>query len=217
MPHTLTAINISKTIRRKEVLSGVNFELQGGKVYGFVGENGSGKTMLFRVLSGLIKPTTGQVLYDGNVLGKRDNDVRFGVIIENSSLWPELTAYENLCFLAGLKHYIGPQQVKEALQRVGLDEKNSLPIKSYSLGMRQRLLVAQAIMEKPDFLFLDEPTNSIDAEGTKVIRKIIEQEAGRGAVVLLASHISQDISGLCENTFAMRSGHCTPYVRTDES
>lgn len=217
MPHTLTAINISKTIKGKEVLSGVNLELQGGKVYGFVGENGSGKTMLFRVLSGLVKPSTGQVLYDGNTLGKRGNDVRFGVIIENSSLWPDLTAYENLCFLADLKHYIGPQQVKEALHRVGLDEKNSLPIKSYSLGMRQRLIVAQAIMEKPDFLFLDEPTNSIDAEGTKVIREIIEQEAGRGAVVLLASHISQDISELCESTFAMRSGHCTPYVRTDES
>lgn len=217
MPHTLTAINISKTIKRKEVLSGINFELQGGKVYGFVGENGSGKTMLFRVLSGLVKPSTGQVLYDGNTLGQGNNDVRLGVIIENSSLWPDLTAYENLCFLAALKHYIGPQQVREALQRVGLDEKNNLPIKSYSLGMKQRLIVAQAIMEQPDFLFLDEPTNSIDADGTKVIRKIIEQEAGRGAVVLLASHISQDISELCENTFAMRWGHCTPYVRTDEA
>lgn len=217
MPHTLTAINISKTIRRKAVLSEVNLGLQGGKVYGFVGENGSGKTMLFRVLSGLVKPTTGEVLYNGNALGKRGKDVRVGVIIENTSLWPDLTAYENLCFLASLKHYIGPQQVKEALQRVGLDEKNSLPIKNYSLGMRQRLIVAQAIMEKPDFLFLDEPTNSIDAEGTKVVREIIEQEAGRGAVVLLASHISQDISELCESTFVMRSGHCTPYVRTDET
>lgn len=217
MPHTLTAINISKTIKQKEVLSGINFELQGGKVYGFVGENGAGKTMLFRVLSGLVKPSTGQVLYDGNTLGKGHNDVRLGVIIENSFLWPDLTAYENLCFLAGLKHYIGPQQVREALQRVGLDEKNRLPIKSYSLGMKQRLIVAQAIMEQPDFLFLDEPTNSIDADGTKVIRKIIEQEAGRGAVVLLASHISQDISELCETTFAMRWGHCTPYVRTDKA
>lgn len=173
--------------------------------------------MLFRVLSGLVKPSTGQVLYDGNTLGKGHNDVRLGVIIENSFLWPDLTAYENLCFLAGLKHYIGPQQVREALQRVGLDDKNRLPIKNYSLGMKQRLIVAQAIMEKPDFLFLDEPTNSIDADGTKVIRKIIEQEAGRGAVVLLASHISQDISELCESTFAMRWGHCTPYVRTDET
>lgn len=217
MPHTLTAINISKTIKEKEVLSGINFELQGGKVYGFVGENGSGKTMLFRVLSGLVKPSTGQVLYDGTTLGKGNTDVRLGVIIENSFLWPDLTAYENLCFLAGLKHYIGPQQVREALQRVGLDDKNRLPIKSYSLGMKQRLIVAQAIMEQPDFLFLDEPTNSIDADGTKVIRKIIEQEAGRGAVVLLASHISQDISELCESTFAMRWGHCTPYVRTDEA
>lgn len=217
MPHTLTAINISKTIKEKEVLSGINFELQGGKVYGFVGENGSGKTMLFRVLSGLVKPSTGQVLYDGNTLGKGNTDVRLGVIIENSFLWPDLTAYENLCFLAGLKHYIGPQQVREALQRVGLDDKNCLPIKNYSLGMKQRLIVAQAIMEQPDFLFLDEPTNSIDADGTKVIRKIIEQEAGRGAVVLLASHISQDISELCETAFAMRWGHCTPYVRTDEA
>lgn len=217
MPHTLTATNISKTIRRKDVLMGVNLELQGGKVYGFVGENGSGKTMLFRVLSGLVKPTTGEVLYDGKALGKKGKDIRVGVIIENTSLWPDLTAYENLCFLAGLKHYIGPKQVKEALQRVGLDEKNSLPIKSYSLGMRQRLIVAQAIMEEPDFLFLDEPTNSIDTEGAKVVRGIIEQEAGRGAVVLLASHISQDISELCERTYAMRSGHCTPYVRTDET
>lgn len=98
MPHTLTAINISKTIKRKEVLSGVNFELQGGKVYGFVGENGSGKTMLFRVLSGLVKPSTGQVLYDGNMLSKGDNDVRLGVIIENSSLWPDLTHMKTCVF-----------------------------------------------------------------------------------------------------------------------
>lgn len=204
--HHLYAEHISKKIGDKEVLKDISFELFGGNVYGFVGENGSGKTMLFRVLSGLVKPTQGKVLLDGTNLYEKHSPVKIGVIIENSSMWPELTGFENLYYLASLNKYISKEEIIQTLRRVGLDPNNALPIKKYSLGMRQRLIVAQAVMEKPDFLFLDEPTNSIDKQGAMLVRQIIAEEASRGAVVLLASHIGQDISALCEEVYEVKAG-----------
>jgi ABC-2 type transport system ATP-binding protein len=121
-------------------------------------------------------------------------------------MWPELTGWENLLFLGSLNKRISKADIRTTLERVGLDPTNPLPIKKYSLGMRQRLIVAQAIMEKPNFLFLDEPTNAIDKEGVLLIRDIIAEEANRGAVVLLASHISQDISTLCTEIYHMKHG-----------
>lgn len=167
---------------------------------------GSGKTMLFRILSGLVKPTTGKVCLNRTDIHKGRCSERIGVIIENSCMWPELTGWENLLFLGSLNKRISKADIRTTLERVGLDPTNPLPIKKYSLGMRQRLIVAQAIMEKPNFLFLDEPTNAIDKEGVLLIRDIIAEEANRGAVVLLASHISQDISTLCTEIYHMKHG-----------
>ena len=206
MKQLLYAGSVSKKIGSKQILQNISLNLSGGNVYGFVGENGSGKTMLFRILSGLVKPTTGKVCLNRTDIHKGRCSERIGVIIENSCMWPELTGWENLLFLGSLNKRISKADIRTTLERVGLDPTNPLPIKKYSLGMRQRLIVAQAIMEKPNFLFLDEPTNAIDKEGVLLIRDIIAEEANRGAVVLLASHISQDISTLCTEIYHMKHG-----------
>ena len=209
MNHCLAAQNVSKTIGKKELLKNISLELQGGNVYGFVGENGSGKTMLFRILCGLIRPTSGTVLLDGQNIHQKHEPIKMGVIIENTGMWPELTGMENLYFLSSLNQYIKKDEIARVMERVGLDPANKLPIRKYSLGMRQRLIIAQAIMEQPDFLFLDEPTNAIDKEGIQLVYRIIEEEADRGAVVLMASHISQDITALCAEVFHMEAGVLT--------
>ena len=208
MQHLLQAENISKKVGKKELLRGISLELKGGDVYGFTGENGAGKTMLFRILSGLVKPSEGRVLLDGADIHNEGVQKKIGVIIENSLMWPELTGMENLLFLSELNRFISKKEVMLAMERVGLEPDNELPLKHYSLGMKQRLMIAQAIMENPDFLFLDEPTNAIDQEGVLLARKIILEEAKRGAVVLLSSHVNQDISALCREVYQMNSGNC---------
>lgn len=211
MEHTLSAEHIYKKIGQRELLKDISLELKGGNIYGFMGENGSGKTMLFRTLSGLIKPTQGEVLLDGNDINKKHLPVNIGVVIENMSMWPELTGMENLYYLSRLKKCISKEDMANTMIRVGLNPENNLPVRKYSLGMKQRLVVAQAIMEQPDFLFLDEPTNAIDKEGAVMVRQIISEEAKRGAVVLLASHISQDISELCAEIYQVKEGSCKRY------
>ena len=215
MRHCIKVENVSKKIGFKLVLKDISFELEGGKIYGFVGENGSGKTMLFRTMSGLIKPSHGTVWLDENNVHKSCKK-KIGLILENGTMWPELTGYENLLHLSQLNNYITKEEIVQTLQRVGLDPENALPIRKYSLGMRQRLMLAQAIMEKPDFLFLDEPTNAIDKKGTQLVYQIIREEAERGAVVCISSHIDQDISNLCEEVYWMEKGVCRKVVSEDE-
>lgn len=203
----LTATDVTKVIKGKTVLSHINLSLNSGYVYGFVGPNASGKTMLFRVLSGLISATTGIVSLNGKILKKAFPVLpNLGILLENVSLYPELTGYENLDYLAKFNHKIDKAGIIEALQRVGLDPADKRKYGKYSLGMKQRLAIAQAVMERPDILMLDEPTNALDQDSVKLIRGLIESEKERGAIVLLASHNKEDIQLLCDHTFTMDGG-----------
>lgn len=203
----LTAEHISKTIRGREILCDVNLELQSGKVYGFVGRNGSGKTMLFRALSGLMGLTTGTVRWGDRVL-KRDFAVlpNLGIVLENVGLYPNLTGLENLRYLANIQKKCTQEDLRAVLNRVGLDPDDKRTYGKYSLGMKQRLAIAQAIMESPDVLMLDEPTNGLDDDGVDKIRALIQEEKARGAIVLLASHNQEDIRILSDHLLRIEQG-----------
>lgn len=206
----LIAKEVSKTIRGKVILSDVNLALQSGQVYGFVGRNGSGKTMLFRALSGLMSVTAGTVTWNGKVL-RRDFSVLpgLGIVLENVGLYPDLTGVENLEYLAGLTRRVGLPEIQTALRRVGLDPEDRRTYRKYSLGMKQRLAIAQAVMERPDVIMLDEPTNGLDEDGVGEIRRLILEERERGALVLLASHNSDDIRILADHLYRIDSGSVT--------
>ncbi len=196
--------HISKTLRGAKVLDDVSLTLEGGNIYGLMGENGSGKTMLMRTVCGLVRPDRGTVTFDGQ--DRKNAKPVLGVMIENTALYPDLTGMENLGLFASILRIADKNAQAEAMERVGLDPKDRRTYRKYSLGMKQRLLLAQAIMEKPQVLLLDEPTNAIDAEGVALTHEIMRQEADRGAVVLLASHISADIHDLCCKVYRMDRG-----------
>ena len=196
--------HISKTLRGAKVLDDVSLTLEGGNIYGLMGENGSGKTMLMRTVCGLVRPDRGTITFDGQ--DRKTAKPVLGVMIENTALYPDLTGMENLGLFASILRIADKNAQAEAMERVGLDPKDRRTYRKYSLGMKQRLLLAQAIMEKPQVLLLDEPTNAIDAEGVALTHEIMRQEADRGAVVLLASHISADIHDLCCRVYRMDRG-----------
>lgn len=206
----LEAKEINKTIHKHVILENVSLRLEGGKVYGFVGRNGSGKTMLFRALSGLMKVDSGEVLCDGRVLHKDIEMLpNLGLVLENAGLYPEFSGFKNLQMLAKLQKKAGDEEIRDAIRRVGLDPNDKRPIRKYSLGMKQRIVLAQAIMEKPDILMLDEPTNALDEGGVAEIRHIIEEEKARGALILLASHNKEDMELLTDEVFYMSEGRLT--------
>lgn len=204
---------INKTIKKNQILTDINLKLEQGHVYGFVGRNGSGKTMLFRALSGLMKIDSGEIVYQN----KRLHDdfailPNLGLIIENAGLYPEFTGFKNLQLLAQLNKKIDDQEIKESIKRVGLDPTDKRTYKKYSLGMKQRIILAQAIMEQPDIIMLDEPTNSLDESGVRQIRKVIMEEKERGAMILLASHNREDIALLADQVFYLEQGRLVDEV-----
>ncbi len=203
----LIAKNVSKTLKRNVILSNVNLKLQSGNIYGFVGRNGSGKTMLFRALSGLMKIDSGEVCLDGKVL-HRDMDIlpNLGIVLENAGLYPEFTGFDNLKMFADIKKKIGKAEIEDAIRRVGLDPFDKRSYRKYSLGMKQRIVLAQAIMEQPDIIMLDEPTNALDEYGVEDIRKVILEEKERGALILVASHNKDDIRILADQVFFIEQG-----------
>ncbi len=191
--------NYNKLIKKKEILTDINLTFESGKIYGLHGHNGSGKTMLLRAICGLILPTSGSVTVDGKTVGK---DIEFpdsvGVIIENMSLIPEYTGFKNLQLLAGIKKKIGDSEIRDTLISVGLDPDDKRKVKEYSLGMKQKLNFAQAIMEKPELLLLDEPTNAMDVQTVGKVRSILAEMKEKGTLIIIASHNKEDLDALCD-------------------
>ncbi|QCR30570.1 ATP-binding cassette domain-containing protein [Priestia megaterium] len=204
---TIIASNLSKKIKKQYVLKDINYTFDTGMIYGLYGRNGSGKTMLLRALSGLIRPSEGSILIDNK---KLHEDISFppsiGIIIENTSLLPQYDAFTNLKILANIKNIAADEDIKEAIKRVGLDPLSKLKVKKFSLGMKQRLSIAQAIFEKPDIILLDEPTNAIDEEGINSIRNLLLKEKDRGATIVIASHNKEDLTILADKKIIMNSG-----------
>lgn len=200
---------ISKTIKHKKVLNDISLHLTTGHIYGFYGPNASGKTMLFRAIAGLIKVDKGTIDVFGERIGR---DIAFprnmGLMIENASLWGNLTGYENLELLASIKKVISTSDIQNAMERVGLDPSDRRRYSAYSLGMKQKLALAQAIMESPSLLILDEPTNSLDEASKINFRHLIAKERNRGVICLISTHQEKDIEDLCDGIFQLDSGFC---------
>lgn len=197
----------SKIIKGKTILDHVNYSFTGGKIYGLYGRNGSGKTMLMRAIAGLIYPTQGQILIDGQQLHK---DISFpkntGIIIENMELMPQYDAYTNLKLLAKIKKQATDDDIKETLEKVGLGNDGKKKVKAYSLGMKQKLSIAQAIFEKPELLLLDEPTNALDEKSVEDVRNLLLELKKTGVTIIIASHNKDDIRYLADVVLEVDSG-----------
>ena len=202
----LIAENVNKTIDKKIILNDVSLKLRSGMIYGFVGRNGSGKTMLFRALSGLMSIDSGTVSLDGKVLHK-DFDVLpdLGIMIENAGLYPQLSGFDNLKRLSSIRKKADDDTIREYIRTVGLDPDDKRPFRKYSLGMKQRLVFAQAIFEDQKILMLDEPTNAMDDSGVQMVRDIL-LERKKDSIILIASHNHEDIDLLADEKYRVSNG-----------
>ena len=202
--------NLSKDFGQERVLHNVTRDFERGRIHGIVGNNGSGKTVLMKCICGFLIPTEGEVIVNGKRVGK---DVDFppglGLIIETPGFLPNMTGVKNLEILASLNKKIGLEEIAAAIRRVGLDPLMKKPVGKYSLGMRQRLGIAQAIMENPSLLILDEPLNGLDKHGVAEMRQLITGLKEQGKTILLASHNQGDIDELCDTVCEMDAGVMT--------
>lgn len=197
--------NYCKSIKSRPILNNVSYNFEYGKIYGIYGHNGSGKTMLLRAIAGLLVPDSGSVVIDGKVLHK---DMSFppsiGIVIENMNLLPQYNAFDNLKILGKIKKTATDEDIKTALERVGL--KSDLKVKKFSLGMKQRLNIAQAVFEKQKIILLDEPTNALDNDGVQLIYKLLNEEKERGALVVITTHHKEDLEEVCDVVLKMTEG-----------
>lgn len=199
--------NVVKRFRDQVVLKNVSISFEKGQIHGIVGRNGSGKTVLFKCICGLMHPEEGVILVNGKHVG-RDVDMPedIGAIIEAPGFLPNYSGYKNLRFLANIRRKIGKEEILNVLKTVGLDPESRKHVGKYSLGMRQRLGIAQAIMEDPEILILDEPMNGLDNAGVQDIRALLLELKAQGKTILLASHNHEDIAALCDTVHEMDGG-----------
>lgn len=209
--------HVSKTIKNNPVIKDVSMELQSGAVYGFKGINGSGKTMLMRLISGLIRPSQGEISMNGKILGK---DISFpnsiGVFLENPAFLDAYSGFNNLKLLASIKSVASDEDIRNTLLRVGLDPDSNKKYKKYSLGMKQRLGIAAAIMEKPEIVILDEPTNSLDEDGVDLVKHIVRNEKERGALVIVSCHDEEILKGMSDEVFLLEQGRLIGHITEED-
>lgn len=202
--------NVTKTIRKKTVLDNITLEADSASVIGFKGINGSGKTMLMRIISGLIRPTSGEVYINDKLLHR---DISFppsiGVLIENPAFIDGYSGRENLRLLAGIKDIATDSDIDNILSLVELSDAADKKYRKYSLGMKQRLGIAGAVMEQPDIVILDEPTNSLDSDGVEMVKKLVRHEKERGALVILACHEYEILRELSDEIYLIENGRIT--------
>ena len=199
--------DVCKTFGKAEVLKQVTAKFEAGKIYGIIGRNGSGKTVLFKCICGFVPVTSGTIRVRSQVVGK-DVDIPkdMGIIIESPGFLPRYSGFHNLRFLARIRNKIDDEKIRETLRFVGLDPGDKKHVGKYSMGMRQRLGLAQAIMEDPEILILDEPMNGLDRQGVKEIRQCLLKLRDQGKTILLASHNAEDIRVLCDQVYEMDAG-----------
>lgn len=199
--------NITKTYGNINVLDNVSVEFEEGKIHGLIGRNGSGKTMLMKCICGFVRPTSGTITVDGKLVGK-DVDIphNIGAIIENPGFLANYSGYNNLKFLAGISNKISKEDIRQAIKLVGLDPASKKHVAKYSMGMRQRLGLAQALMENPNILLLDEPMNGLDKKGVQEIRNLLSRLRDDGKTIIMANHSSEDIDLLCDTVYEMELG-----------
>ena len=203
----LELININKKIGEDWVLQDINVSMEKGRIYGLQGKNGSGKSMLMRVICGLILPTGGQVVIDGEQLGK---DISFpksiGMMIEKPGFLECYSGYQNLKMLASIKNDVGEQEILDVFRRVGLEKDMHKKYRKYSLGMKQKLGIAAAIFEKPEIVILDEPANALDEKSERKLWEIVKEEKERGALVIVSCHSSDILEQVSDELYCMDAG-----------
>ena len=208
---TIEVKSVTKVLRKITVLEDVNLILESGTIYGLRGVNGSGKTMLMRLIAGLIRPTRGEVFLDGKQLGK---DLSFppdmGMLIENPAFLDSYTAAQNLRLLAGIRKKVGEERIREVLEQVGLGWEDKRKYRQFSLGMKQRLGIAGAVLEHPQLLLIDEPTNALDTDGVEMVQELLLEEKKRGALIVLACHDFSILQSLSDVLYSVKEGRVTP-------
>ena len=209
--------NLVKTIKGNKVIDNITLTPTSPKIVGFKGINGSGKTMLMRLICGLIKPTDGKITINGKVLHK---DISFpesiGVLIENPAFLDGYSGFENLKMLASIKNIVKDYQIKDIIRAVGLNPDDKKHYKKYSLGMKQRLGIACALMESPDIIVLDEPTNALDSDGITMVKELIVQKREEGALVIISCHDIDILKELSEEIYVLEQGKLTDHFNVEE-
>lgn len=206
--------NVTKIIKKVKVLDHVSLEFESGEITGLKGINGSGKTMIMRIISGLIRPTEGKVFINGRELKKEmDFPESIGVLIDSPAFLDGYSAYDNLRYMASVKNKVSGEEIKDLLKKVELADAGKKKYKYFSLGMKQRLGIAAAIMEHPDIILIDEPTNALDSKGVETVKCILQQEKERGALIVLTCHDYSVLKELSDSIYFIEEGRVVDYER----